>query len=116
MSLPQDDRRLHPRLPIRFPLYVALQGELYQKMVTVEAVDVSKGGLAFETKTPLPKDAKTTVMVGKLDGLPGSAHIEARVVHSKAVPGTDSFQVGVQFVRFVDITPEELIARVTTPE
>ena len=110
----QDDRRRHPRLAARYPLYVALEGELYQKMVTVEALDISKGGLAFETKTPLPKDAKTTVMLGKLEGLPGSAHIEARVVHSKPIPGSDSFQVGVEFVRFVDITPEELLARVTT--
>ena len=110
-----DERRQHARRPGRFPLYVALQGELYHKMVTVEATDISKGGLAFETKTSLPKDAKTTVMLGKLEGLPGTAHIEARVVHSQPLPGSESFSIGVRFVRFVDITPEELLARVATP-
>ena len=104
-----DELRQHPRRPGRFPLYVALQGELYHKMVTVEARDISAGGLAFETRTSLPKDAKTTVMLGKLEGLPGTAHIEARVVHSEPLPGSDSFAVGVRFVRFVDITAEELM-------
>ena len=108
-----DERRQHPRRPGRFPLYVALQGELYHKMVTVEATDISKGGLAFETTTPLPQDAQTTVMLGKLEGLPGTAHIEARVVHSQPLPDSDSFSVGVRFERFVDITPEELLARVS---
>ena len=111
----KDERRQHPRLPRRFPLYVALQGELYNKMVTVEARDISAGGLAFETQTPLPQDARATVMLGKLEGLPGTAHIEAQVVHSEPLPGSDSFAVGVRFVRFVDITPEELIARVKDP-
>ena len=112
----KDERRQHPRRARRFPLYIALHGELYSKMVTVEARDISAGGLAFETGTPIPNGASANVMLGKLDGLPGSAHIEARVVHSQPVPGSESFAVGVRFVRFVDITPEELIARVTTPE
>ena len=113
MSAPQDERRKHPRSPTRFPLYVAIRGELYHKMVTVEATDISAGGLAFETKTPLPKDAKTTVMLGKLEGLPGTAHIEAEVMHSRPVPGSDSYSVGVRFEKFVDITAEELLALVT---
>ena len=117
MSAPSaDERRQHERRPARFPLYVALHGELYHKMVTVEATDISGGGLAFETKTSLPKDAKTTVMLGKLEGLPTTAHIEARVVHSDPLPGGESFSVGVRFVRFVDITPEELLARVAAPQ
>ena len=91
MSAPQDERRKHPRSPTRFPLYVAIQGELYHKMVTVEATDISAGGLAFETKTPLPKDAKTTVMLGKLEGLPGTAHIEAEVMHCGPFPAPIPF-------------------------
>lgn len=113
MSAPPDERRKHPRSPTRFPLYVAIQGELYHKMVTVEARDISAGGLAFEAKSPLPRDAKTTVMLGKLEGLPGTAHIEAQVMHCAPVPGSDSFSVGVRFERFVDITAEELLALVT---
>lgn len=109
----EDERRQHPRRPGRFPLFVALEGELYHKMVTVEARDISAGGLAFQTQTLLPNDAKTTVMLGSLEGLPASAHIEARVVHSNPLPGSEYFSVGVRFVRFVDITAEELIARVT---
>ena len=111
-----EERRQHPRRPgHRFPLFVALQAELYHKMVTVAATDISAGGLAFETKTFLPPDAKTTVMLGRLEGLPATAHIEARVVHSQPLPDDESFAVGVRFVRFVDITPEELLTRVTVP-
>ena len=82
MSGPPDERRKHPRSPTRFPLYVAIQGELYHKMVTVEATDISAGGLAFETKTPLPKRRQDHGDAGQARGAsrhgphrgPGDAH------------------------------------------
>jgi hypothetical protein len=109
------NRRQHPRWPARVPLYVALEGELFQKSVAVEARDVSAGGLAFETRTPLPQEARTTIMLGKLEGLPATAHIEARIVHSQPHPDGDGFTIGVQFTRFVDVTPEDLLARMIEP-
>jgi hypothetical protein len=113
MSEGGRERREHPRWPARFPLYVAVSGELFHKTVPVEAKDLSNGGLAFETKTALPKDAPTTVMLGKLQGLSTTAHIEARIVHCEPREGGESFIVGVEFVRFVDVTAEELLNRVT---
>jgi hypothetical protein len=110
-----EERREHTRHPTRLPLYVALSGELYQKTVAVEAKDVSNGGLAFETKTALPLEAQATLMLGKLDGLPSTAHIEARIVHCQPHADGESFTIGVKFVRLVDVTLEELVARVSIP-
>ena len=113
MSERGAERRQHPRKPARFPLYVALAGELYHKTVSVEARDLSNGGLAFETKTGLPDGARATVMLGKLDGMPATAHIEARIVHCRPEPDGESFTVGVKFEEFVDVTTEQLLAYVT---
>jgi hypothetical protein len=113
MSASPAERRQHPRRPARFPLYVALEGEIYQKMVAVAARDVSNGGLAFETRTSLPEGARSTVMLGKLDGMPSTAHIEARVVHCRPLAEGDGYTVGVNFDRFVDIIPEQLMAYVS---
>ena len=76
MSGTGAERRQHPRKPTRFPLYVALAGELYHKTVEVQARDLSNGGLAFDTRTTLPHGARATVMLGRLAGLPRTAHIE----------------------------------------
>jgi hypothetical protein len=114
MSVPSGaERREHPRHPTRLPLYVALAGELYHKTVGVEAKDISSGGLAFETKTGLPLEARATIMLGKLDGLPSTAHIEARIVHCEPHPDGETFTIGVKFVRLVDVTAAELVARVS---
>ena len=113
MSGTGAERRQHPRKPARFPLYVALAGELYHKTVAVEARDLSNGGLAFETRTALPDGARATVMLGRLEGLPRTAHVEARIVHCQPLPDGESFKVGVRFEEFVDITPERLLAYVT---
>jgi hypothetical protein len=107
----EANRRQHPRWPVRLPLYVALAGELYHKTVGVESRDLSAGGLAFATRTALPNAARTTIMLGKLEGLPSTAHIEARVVYCRPHPDGDGFTVGVQFTHFVDVTAEELLAR-----
>jgi hypothetical protein len=96
-------------------MYVALQGELFHKTVGVEAKDISNGGLAFESKTALPQEARATVMLGKLPGLPATAHIEARIVHCEPQGDGETFTIGVKFVRLVDVTAEELVARVSAP-
>jgi PilZ domain len=116
MSGGANERREHPRWPARFPLYVAMAGELFHKTVAVEARDLSSGGLAFETKTAIAKDSRATVMLGKLQGLPATAHIEARIVHCEPSKDGETFTVGVMFVRFVDVTAEDLMKRVSPPE
>jgi hypothetical protein len=108
MSETGAERRQHPRKPARFPLYVALAGELYHKTVEVQARDLSNGGLAFDTRTTLPHGARATVMLGRLAGLPRTAHIEARIVHCQPLPDGESFKVGVKFEEFGDITAERL--------
>jgi hypothetical protein len=113
MSGSGSERRQHARRPARFPLYVALAGELYHKMVSVEAKDISNGGLAFETKTGLPEGSRSTVMLGKLDGMPATAHIEARIVHCRPLGDGETFTVGVKFEQFVDISTDQLLAYVT---
>ena len=52
-------------------------------------------------------------MLGKLDGLPATAHIEARIVHCEPHADGETFTIGVKFVRLVDVTAEELVARVS---
>jgi len=113
MSGTPADRRAHPRRAARFPLYVALAGELYHKMVSVDARDVSNGGLAFETKTGLPPGARATIMLGKLEGMASTAHIEAKVVHCRPLGDGETFTIGVEFVEFVEITSDQLLAYVT---
>jgi hypothetical protein len=113
MSGSGAERRQHPRQPARFPFYVALAGELYHKTVSVEARDLSNGGLAFETRTALPQGARGTVMLGRLEGLPRTAHIEARIVYCQPQPDGESFKVGAKFEEFVDVTVEKLLVYVT---
>jgi hypothetical protein len=105
------ERRRHPRYAVRFPLYASLHGEVYQKMVAIEARDVSEGGLAFETRTRLPLGVETRVMVSRLGGLSESAHIEARVVYCMHDEANSLYRVGVTFHRFVDVTAEQLVER-----
>ena len=46
----RPERRKHERLVVRVPLYVVVAGEIFQKMVEMESNNVSRGGLAFETR------------------------------------------------------------------
>jgi hypothetical protein len=105
------ERRQHKRLRIRVPLYIELPAGIFQKNVTIEALDVSKGGLSFETSRPVPEGAEARIMVARLGGLPDMAHIEARVIHCETSVDGRSTTVGVQFIQLVGVTPEELIAR-----
>ena len=109
---PPEERRKHARIAVRLPLYVALADEVYQKMVSVETRNLSEGGLLFETRTPLPLESESRMMVSRLGGLPDSAHIEARVAHCRHDPASGLYTVGLRFTRFVDVTPAEVIARI----
>lgn len=107
----EQERRRHERLRIRVPLYIELPGGIFQKNVTIEALDVSKGGLSFETSRPVPEGAEARIMVARLGGLPDAAQIEARVIHSETSVDGRSTTVGVQFLQLVGVTAEELLAR-----
>jgi hypothetical protein len=52
-------------------------------------------------------------MLGKLDGMPSTAHIEARIVHCRPLGDGETFTVGVKFEQFVDISTDQLLAYVT---
>jgi hypothetical protein len=106
-----QDRRRHERIRVRVPLYIELAGEIFQKNVSIEALDVSKGGLSFETTRQIPEGAEARIMIARLGGLPAMAQIEARVIHCEATADGRSILVGVQFVHLVGVTAEELISR-----
>jgi hypothetical protein len=109
-----QERRRHERLRIRVPLYIELPSGIFQKNVTIEALDVSKGGLSFETSRPVPEGAEARIMVARLGGLPDMAQIEARVIHCETSVDGRSTTVGVQFIHLVGVTAEELISRLET--
>jgi c-di-GMP-binding flagellar brake protein YcgR len=108
------DRREHERTTVKVPLYVALDGEVYQKMVEIEAQNISVGGLYFETRREIPVQSQSRVMVSRLGDLPDSAHIEATVVHCHRDPATGAFYVGLRFTSFIGVTPDELRAKIET--
>jgi hypothetical protein len=107
----KQERRRHERLRIRVPLYIELPSGIFQKNVAIEALDVSKGGLSFETTHRLPEGAEARIMVARLGGLPDRAQIEARIIHCETSVEGDSNTVGVQFSQRLGVTAEELIAR-----
>jgi len=107
----EQDRRRYERIQIRVPLYIELPGGIFQKNVSIEALDVSKGGLSFETTRRIPEGAEARIMVARLGGLPDMAQIEARVIHSESSVDGRSTMVGVQFIHLVGVTAEDLIAR-----
>jgi PilZ domain len=107
----EQERRRHERSRIRVPLYIEFPEGIFQKNVAIEALDVSKGGLSFETSRAVPEGAEARIMVARLGGLPDQAQIEARVIHSEPSVDGRSTLVGVQFIQLVGVTAEELIAR-----
>lgn|GEM_PF-1699758 len=106
------ERRKHERLVVRVPLYVVVEGEIFQKMVEMESNNVSVGGLSFETRREIPLDAEALVMVSRLGDLPPSAQIKARIVYCRPNAATGAFLVGLKFTEFVGVTPEQLLARI----
>ncbi len=87
-------------------------GRLYEKAVEIECLEISGGGLSFETLREIPLDAKSKIVVGGLGDLPSSAIIEGRVVYRLKQAGTDRYTIGVEFLDFVNTSREELLERI----
>ena len=105
--------RRFPRVSLKVPLFITMGGgRLYEKAVELECLDISGGGLAFETRREIPLDARSKIVVGRLGDLPSSAIIEGRVVYRRKQAGTDQYTVGVEFLDFVNTSREELVERI----
>ncbi len=105
--------RSFPRVSLKVPLFITIGGgRLYEKAVELECLDISGGGLAFETRREIPLDAKSKIVIGRLGNLPSSAIIEGRVVYQLKQAGTDRYRVGVEFLDFVNTSREELVERI----
>ena len=111
-SFPERGLRSYPRVPVRLPLYVALDGDMLRKLVALETEDVSGGGLSFETGHALPIEAESRLVVSRLGDLPAGAYIEGRVAHCRQDEASGRYRVGVEFVRFVEISREALLGRI----
>lgn len=105
------DRR-YQRFPIKVPVYIAFRGGTFRKIIPLESRDVSGGGVCFETSQRLPLHAQSRLVVSKLGDLTEPALIRGRVVHCEQDPATGRYTVGLEFVRFENVTREELQARV----
>ena len=108
----EREHREHRRFQVRVPVYISTRGRVFRKTIHLESSDVSAGGLAFETSSRIPLAAQTRVVVAKLGDLAGSASIEACVAYRKRNPATGRYTVGLQFTRLVNVTPQELMARI----
>lgn len=106
------EARRHRRALVKVPVYISVPGDVMRKVVPLESRDISAGGLSFETRKKLPLEADTRVVISKLPDLPSSAHIEARVVRRAQRARDHRFEVALEFTRFVNVTEEELVARI----
>ncbi len=107
--------RRFPRVSLTVPLFITVGGgRLYEKAVEIECLDISGGGMTFETRREIPLDARSKIVVGGLGDLPSSAIIEGRVVYRRKQAGTDRYTVGVEFLDFVNTSREELVERIQT--
>jgi hypothetical protein len=106
------ERRKHERLVVRVPLYVVVEGEIFQKMVEMESNNISKGGLSFETRREIPVGSEALVMVSRLGDLPSSAQIKGQIIYCRPNADAGAFSVGLKFSQFVSVTPDELLARI----
>lgn len=114
MSGPTPTRglRSYSRVPLRLPLYVALEGDMIRKVVPLETEDVSGGGLSFETAHALPLEAESRLVVSRLGDLPDGAYIEGRIAHCRLDQTSGRYRVGVEFVNFVEVSRETLLDRI----
>jgi c-di-GMP-binding flagellar brake protein YcgR len=102
------ENRVHPRFPIRVPLYINVEGRVFKKKLRLHSRDISAGGLSFTTRQKLPIDARSKVIIGKLGDFLDSAHIEAQVVYLRRDKELKQYAVGVEFTRFVDVEQQAL--------
>jgi len=76
---------------------------MFRKVVRVHTLDLSSGGLAFETSQELSLDSHSLLVLEKIGNLPGAASVEGRVAHVRRLPD-GRYHVGVQFQRFINVT------------
>ena len=107
-----NELRKYKRVAVRIPVYISLDGGVYSKVVQLTCLDVSGGGLSFETGREVPLEADSRLVVGKLGDLPASAHIEGRVTHRAKDGKTGRYRIGVEFTSFANVTREELLERI----
>jgi c-di-GMP-binding flagellar brake protein YcgR len=105
------ENRIHPRFPIRVPLFINVEGRVFKKKLRLHSRDISAGGLSFTTRQKLAIDARSKVIIGKIGDFLESAHIEGMVVYLRRDREAKQYAVGVEFTRFVDVEQEALSAR-----
>jgi c-di-GMP-binding flagellar brake protein YcgR len=103
------NRRQYERFRIKVPVYIAEEGGTFRKIVSLESRDVSVGGLCFETSRPIRLHAKSKVVVSKLGDLAEPVLIHARVAYLEQDPVTGRQTVGLEFLEFANVTPEDLM-------
>ena len=106
-----DDRKFE-RFRIKVPVYVDIDGGTFRKTIHLESRDVSGGGLAFETSRKIPLNAKSKVVVSKLGEVAEPAMIHGRVAHRSKDPLTGRYTIGIEFIEFVNVTREQLLAHI----
>jgi len=111
-----DNRRRYSRAKLRVPIMTTIEGEIVRKMVSLETRDISVGGLSFETGRELPLASDTVILVSKLGDLPDWAHIQGRIAHRRQDPESGRYTVGVEFTDFVNVTRDELAAKIASWE
>lgn len=108
----QDDPRRYARFRLKVPVYIALEGGTFRKTIALESRDLSGGGLSFETSRKVTIHAKSKVVVSKLGDLGEPALIHGRVAYTQKNPDTGRYTVGLEFIEFVNVTREDLLARI----
>jgi c-di-GMP-binding flagellar brake protein YcgR len=108
-----EDRKFE-RVQIKVPVYIAIDGGTFRKTIHLESRDVSGGGLAFETSRKIPLNAKSKVVVSKIGEVAEPAMIHGRVAHRSKDPVTGRYTIGLEFIEFVNVTREQLLAHIDT--
>ena len=110
--VPKDDPRKYPRFRLNVPVYIALDGGTFRKTIPLESRDLSGGGLSFETSRKVPVHSKSKVVVSQLGDLGEPALIHGRVAHTQKNPQSGRYTIGIEFIEFVNVTREALVARI----
>jgi c-di-GMP-binding flagellar brake protein YcgR len=108
-----SDNRKFPRVPVRVPVFISVDGTVFRKTIKLQSTDVSGGGVAFETSRHVPLDAESRVVVAQLGDLREPALIRGRVVRITKIEG-GRYRVAIEFTTFENTTRDELIGRIDT--
>ena len=107
-----EEQRRHPRVPLRVPIFISVDGAVLKKMIRLDTTDVSGGGVAFETSREVPLDSESRVVVAQLGDVGEPDLIRGRVARIVKSEETGRFKVGVEFTGFEGLTREELVERI----